>query len=115
MFQLARARSAGKVAGVENPGYLSSWRVMLSGSAFQYGRDVKPEPDEAVEQLLYRGPEMFIASDDENREGKAALDRGVQQAWRRGCPRSTRKILPEISLAIWMRSGGPCTGALQPR
>lgn len=69
--------------GVENPGYLSSRRMILSVSAFQHGRDLEPEPDETVEKLLSRGPEMFMAPDHEFRERRVALDRGYNRLWRR--------------------------------
>lgn len=49
-FQFARARTAGYVAGVENPGFVSSRRVMLSVYALQNGRGMGQEPDEAVKQ-----------------------------------------------------------------
>lgn len=84
------------MAGVENPGNLSSRRVMLSVSASQYGRDVEPKTDEAVEQPLCHGPEIIMAPYNELREHGVGLDRGVQQALEKGLPKENAQNLREI-------------------
>lgn len=60
--------------------------MALSVYAFQNGRSVEQEPDAAVERLLSRGPEMFIAPDDELQECTAALVRRVEGAMAKGLP-----------------------------
>lgn len=84
LFQVARTPRAGRMSDVENPGSSSSGWMILSVPVFQHGRDVEPGSDEAVEQLLSRGAEMFMAPDDKLREHKVALDRGLQQALEKG-------------------------------
>lgn len=99
MFQLARARRAEPVAGVENRGHQRSRRRALSVPAFQHVRDVEQNPDLAVERLFLREPEIFMAPDDDLWERKAALAREVEETTAKGYPGSKRKVFVASSLA----------------
>ena len=76
-----KLRRAPPGSGVETAAFLGSRRVSLSVEAFQdVGGQVAKESDEAVERLVERGPEMFMAPAEEESARTAALEKGVADA-----------------------------------
>eukprot|EP00903_Cladosiphon_okamuranus_P017345 g15980.t1 len=77
----ARAREGqeARVSGVESPTIAAARRVTLSVDALQPA-DAEEVPDEAVERLAARGPDMVMSPAQEERGRKEALDAAVASA-----------------------------------
>ena len=71
--------------GVDTPALLGSRRVSLSVAALhEAGGQATEEPDSAVERLVERGPEMFMATAEEESARKVALEESVTDAVAQG-------------------------------
>lgn len=74
--QEARAMN---VRGVESPGFREARRVTMSVDALMHQAQPDP-PDEAVERLVARGPDMIMSPAEEELGRVEALDRAVNSA-----------------------------------
>eukprot|EP00903_Cladosiphon_okamuranus_P005945 g5874.t1 len=75
----ARAAQEARVSGVETPNIAATRRVTLSVDALQPA-DAEEVPDEAVERLVARGPDMVMSPAQEEQGRKEALDAAVASA-----------------------------------
>ena len=97
MWDMLRTQLSPPGSNVETPGYLASRRVSLSVDAFQQlGGQVPKEPDEAVERLVERGPEMFMDPAEEESARKVALEESVTEAVGNGLSLSKAERLRDI-------------------
>ena len=66
------------------------------------------EPDEAVERLVERGPEMFMDPAEEESARKVALEESVTEAVGNGLSISKRSACAISCIAVQMRSVVRC-------
>ena len=110
----ATAREQAKFTGVETAAYKQCRRVVLSVDALQQKEDLQTDvPDDAVERLIARGPDMCMTSDEETTGRAAALEDAVSAADKAGLDEPYVERLRGIIRGRWnvfrrgLRQGDP--------
>lgn len=97
--ECARAGHDARVAGADTPSVREVRRVVLSVDAMQHA--VQPEvPDETVEHLAERGPEMVMSSAEEEQGRKIRLEATVESTATAGLFSQGASRAQELHFAI---------------
>ena len=97
---MAREGHEARIAGVDSPQVSDARRVTLSVDALQ-GADRDGVPDEAVERLASRGPDMVMSPAEEEQGREEALAAAVESAASAGLSGQGRERLESIIDRHW--------------